>query len=95
MLCLFLGTASAAFDYQSDKLVVKGYDEECTVSTEEFDYMRMMLAMNGLPVRDLQRADVVWQGKGYAACYVEVEPSVMFIIDETGDAGVVEAGTGI
>ena len=36
-------------------------------------------------------AAVLWQGKGYAACWaIHVnEPSAVVIIDETGDSGVV------
>lgn len=38
-----------------------------------------------------KRAHVVHDGKDYAACWAEVSPGVVYLIDESGDQGAVPA----
>lgn len=43
-------------------------------------------------VRHFHRADVRWQGKDFAACWIE-QPDFIFIVDETGSNGAVPKET--
>lgn len=60
-------------------LQVTGYDAKCTL-TEDARF---------------KRAAVVHQGKTYVACWARVDAGHAFIIDETGDGGTIELGTGV
>ncbi len=39
-------------------------------------------------VQHFRRADITWLGKRYAACWTE-QPEYIFVVDETGDNGVI------
>lgn len=96
---LFPLVATAGFDYNKGPLAVKGYDEPCSerAQTEAFGQSLVVATLfGGLDFSAPKRADLVFEGKGYAACYIELDGgSAVFLIDETGDMGRLEIGTGV
>ena len=66
---------------EEGSVAVRLFLDACTTKKGVF------AAASAEDVKDFKAATVVFEGKEYDACWADVDPSTIFIIDETGDQG--------
>ena len=89
LFLLSLSPAKAGGDkvllFQNDQLTIRLFDKPCT-APEVLAQLRPDFHAQ------YRRADVVFQGKSYKACYFDQSDGSIFILDETGDQGAASIG---
>ena len=90
IFALFASVAHAGFTFSESGVTVVGYDESCTANIPT--NVLFAAAAQGVPVKELQRADVASSEGSVAACWLPTEPGHVFIMDENGAFGSLKIG---
>ncbi len=62
---------------------VRTYDTPCTTKAGVFAELPDVLRPK------FKAAEVLWDGKKYDACWTDLDPANVYVIDEAGDAGAI------
>jgi hypothetical protein len=99
-LCLALALAASSAVAQGFfhhnkalELSIRGDETPCRLGLPVNVWLAIRNA--GIDLSALKHADVVYQGQAIEACWAPMDDGKVFIVDETGDAGVIQIGVAI